>query len=386
MEKIKTNDKNPKKKRKEKNKNVINRKVKRNAGPIKNTKKSEKNIKINKDNEELKTQIPELKLLENLINNVNVLAYYQGKFICIFTSIDNILYLLYSKNNSIICYNLIDKKIMIIINNAHPDYIRNFSHYLDKKDNRDLLMSISAQNLKVWNFNNWENILSIDISYRVRKKFYIGCFINENDNINILTIYKSYSQNGNFNFFKTINILNLYGNNIKNIEQDDEIIYINCYNKKFSKNYVILCHLNKIQSYDYKNNKIYNIYNRSEIYNRDIFEYVNIIINDNERLIKIIASNYKFIEIWNFDSGILINKINIKEKIYSMGLWNNKFLFVGCTGNIQLIDYEKGKIMENKIIKVKGTLPRITYIEKYKNPLYGECLLSICGSLIKIYK
>lgn len=69
-----------------------------------------------------------------------------------------------------------------------------------------------------------------------------------------------------------------------------------------------------------------------------------------------------------------------------MGLWNNKFLFVGCTGNIQLIDYEKGKIMENKIIKVKGTLPRVTYIEKYKNPLYGECLLSICGSLIKIYK
>ena len=326
-------------------------------------------------------------MLENLINNVNVLAYYQGKFICIFTSIDNILYLLYSKNNSIICYNLIDKKIMIIINNAHPDYIRNFSHYLDKKDNRDLLMSISAQNLKVWNFNNWENILSIDISYRVRKKFYIGCFINENDNINILTIYKSYSQNGNFNFFKTINILNLYGNNIKNIEQDDEIIYIDCYyNKKSSKNYVILCHLNKIQSYDYKNNKIYNIYNRSEIYNRDIFEYVNIIINDNERLIKIIASNYKFIEIWNFDTGILINKINVYEKIYSMGLWNDKFLFVGSNGNIKLIDYEEGEIMENKIIKVQNILPRVTYIEKYEIPLYGECLFSACGCLLKIFK
>ena len=331
--------------------------------------------------------MPELKFLEDLINNANVTAYYQGKYICIFSSIENILYLLYSKNNSINCYNLIDKKIMAIIKNAHPDYIRNFSHYLDKKDDRDLLISISAQNLKVWDFNNWDNILSIEISKKARKKFYLGCFINENDNINILTINKDYSQNGNFKFFNTFNILNLYGFNIKSIKLNDIIIYIdNYYNKKSFKNYVILCNLNKIQSYDYKNNKIYNIYNRSENNNNDNWEYTNIIINDNEELIKIIASNSLFIEIWNFDSGILINKINIKEKIYSMTLWNNKFLFVGCTGNIKLIDYDEGKIMENNIIKILNILPRITYIEKYKNPLYGECLLSACGNIIKIYK
>ena len=41
--------------KKNKLKNVINRKVKRNTNLIKNTKKLEKNIKTNKDNKELKT-------------------------------------------------------------------------------------------------------------------------------------------------------------------------------------------------------------------------------------------------------------------------------------------------------------------------------------------
>ena len=189
------------------------------------------------------------------------------------------------------------------------------------------------------------------------------------------------------NFLTHFNILNLYGTNIESIKQDDAIMYIDCYyNKKNSKNYIILMYSNEIQSYDYKNKKIYNVYNRSYIKDNFNVEYINIIINDNDELIKIIASNYQVIEIWNFDTGILINKINVKEKIYSMGLWNDKFLFVGSFGNLILIDYEKGQIMENKIIKVQNILPRITYIEKYEIPLYGECLFSACGCFLKIFK
>ena len=115
-----------------------------------------------------------------------------------------------------------------------------------------------------------------------------------------------------------INIFNLYGTNIESLKQKDVIDYIDCYyNKKSSKNYVIIGYFDKIQSYDYKNKKIYNEYNKSEtkIVCDYILEYKNIIINDNDELIKVIASNYQFVEIWNFDSGILINKINVKEKI-----------------------------------------------------------------------
>ena len=34
-----------------------------------------------------------------------------------------------------------------------------------------------------------------------------------------------------------------------------------------------------------------------------------------------------------------------------MVLWDDKFLFVGSIGNIKLIDYEKGKIIEKKLLK-----------------------------------
>ena len=389
MKKKKTSEHNSNKNNKEKNKNLINRKIKRNSNLNNNKKNVEKNIRNKNENKDMKNQIiPELKLFEDLIDNINVTAYYQGKFIYIFTSKENILYLLYSKNNSIICYNLIDKKVMTVIKNAHPDYIRTFSHCFDEKEGIDLLISISEHSLKVWNFNNLENILSIEVSKRAKKKFYMGCFINENSNINILIINKDYSKNdGNFKYFNTFNILNLYGTNIESIKQDDAIMYIDCYyNKKNSENYIILGYSNEIHSYDYKNKKIYNEYYKSYINDCFFLEYINIIINDNDELIKIIASNYKFIEIWNFDTGILINKINVYEKIYSMGLWNDKFLFVGSNGNIKLIDYEEGEIMENKIIKVQNILPRVTYIEKYEIPLYGECLFSACGCLLKIFK
>ena len=283
---------------------------------------------------------------------------------------------------------MIDKKINTLINNAHPDYIRNFFHYLDNKNRKDLLLSISIQNLKVWNINTWENILTIQNSNDYKNGFYLGCFINENNNLNILAINKNFSQNFyfHFQFYKEFKIFDLNGINIKNILLRVEINYIDCYyDKKISKNYIILGHYNKIRSYDYENHKTYCIYNKSKSKFEDNNEYMNIIINDNEEIIKLIASNYELIEIWNFNSGTSINRININEKIYSMGLWNNKYLFVGGNGNIKLIDYEKGKIEENKVIKVSYNFPTIKYIEKIIHPLYGECLMSICGSLLKLY-
>ena len=372
----KTNDTNSKKKSKDKNKNPINRKVKRKTDLNTNTRDLENNMK---------TQIkPEIKHIKNLIFITSGTTLSLGKFICIFTSIENILYLLYSETTSIICYNLIDKKIMTSIKNAHPDDIRTFSHYLNKKDRKDLLISISEQNLKVWNFNNFENILSIEMPNE-SGKFYSGCFINENDNINILTINKNYSENGTLDFSNSFNVLNLNGNIIKNIKQVDDITYIDCYyNKKTSKNYIILGHSNKIRTYDYKNNNIYNTYNKSEITYKGNMDHMNIIINDNEELIKIIAPNNKFIEIWNFDTGILINKINIKENVCTIGLWNDKFLFAGCAGKFKLIDYKEGIIKQIYKGEYYYLFPNIIYLEKLKIPLYGECLLYVEGFNVKL--
>jgi len=81
--------------------------------------------------------------LSNIIND----SYSNYRFVdtfCVFTSINNILYLIYSnENNSIISYNLIDNKILNIIRNAHDKYICSFRHFLDNIKMRDLIISIS---------------------------------------------------------------------------------------------------------------------------------------------------------------------------------------------------------------------------------------------------
>ena len=82
----------------------------------------------------------------------------------VFKSIQDYIFLIYStKNKSIICYDLIEQKKLIEIKNSHQDFITNFRHFLDKKNKRDILMTISCadRNIKLWDASNSECILDL---------------------------------------------------------------------------------------------------------------------------------------------------------------------------------------------------------------------------------
>lgn len=75
---------------------------------------------------------------------------------CVFESIDNIVHLIYSNNaKSIIYFNLVNIQKINEIKKAHNFEITNLRHYLDKKNNRSIMMSISPSdfNLKLWNIS-----------------------------------------------------------------------------------------------------------------------------------------------------------------------------------------------------------------------------------------
>ena len=57
------------------------------------------------------------------------------------------------------------------------------------------------------------------------------------------------------------------------------------------------------------------------------------------------------IRIWNFYSGVLLNKIKIDNcRLYGICLWNKDYLFVGCDDkNIKLIDLNKGTVIKDLI-------------------------------------
>ena len=71
----------------------------------------------------------------------------------VFESIQKYFYLIFSnKYKSIICYNLIDEKIVIELKNCHKEHITNFRHLWDKKNKRDLVLSLSYMDKNIKNY------------------------------------------------------------------------------------------------------------------------------------------------------------------------------------------------------------------------------------------
>ena len=286
----------------------------------------------------------------------------------VFESINDILYLIYTNNNnSIICYDLNEQKKIIELKNTHSESITNFNHYLDEINKRDLIMSVSCldNNIRIWNLNNFECIQNITNINNVGI-LCSACFIKENNQIYIIT--SNYNKNGNS---ECIKVFDLNGQKIKEINNSNEKTYFIdiYYDKILSKNYIITGNLNYVKSYDYSGHQLYHKY-----YDNDKHSHMSILINNNKNIIKLIESSYETIRIWNFHSGLLLNKIKINDIfLFGICLWNDNYLFVGCSDNtIKLIELKNGLIVKSLISHIN----RVITVKKIIHPKYGNCLIS----------
>ena len=299
--------------------------------------------------------------------------YCSDNTFCVFNSINNILYLIYSNNkNSIISYNIVDNIKMKEVQNAHDKIIINFRHCLDEKNNRDLIMSISAfdNNIKLWNLKNFDCLLNMK---NVNNSGWLNsaCFLNDNDNIYICS---SNGENGNptIENLEQIKIFDLNGNKLKEIKYSNDNIYLidNYYDKKLCQNYLITGNNGYVKSYDYENNKIYHKYS-----NEDKRIHYSINIYTDKGIIKLIESSCDGnIRIWNFHWGEFLNKIKF-NRIYIFGicLLKNEYLFVGCDDNtIKIIDLNNLKIINI----LKGHQSYVLSVKIITHPQYGDCLIS----------
>ena len=154
-----------------------------------------------------------------------------------FKSIDNIYFLVYvNKDNSIVIYNLNDNEKVCLLKKAHKKKIRYIKYYLDIINKRDLLLSSSyiENNIKIWNIQNYECILNLN----VENSLYSANFLYENNQINII------SYNYDYRKYHKLNIFNLDGTQIEQIKyQHGKILFLKTYfNKKNNKSYIITCH------------------------------------------------------------------------------------------------------------------------------------------------
>ena len=279
------------------------------------------------------------------------------------------MYLIYTnKNKSIIFNDIIENKVIKEIKNAHNKYITNFRYYLDKINQRDLILSISADdnNLKLWNIN-YECLLNIR---NINKMGYLisATFLNYNNNIFIISSNCNWITKPDF-----IKVFDFKGNKVKEIKNFVEnILFIDIYyDIELSQNFILTGNRGYIHSYNYNKNEIYHKYGDNDNNNQS---HCSIIINDKEEIIKLIESCYDGnIRIWNFHSGELLKKIKIANWLYGICLWNNNYLFVGCIDKtIKIIELKRGIIIKD----LKGHNNRVLTIKKIIHPKNGECLIS----------
>ena len=378
------------------------------------------------------------------IKNLAVDSYIHlgtDNIFCVFKALDNIFYLVYSnKSNSIITYNINDGKKLLELKKAHTKFITSLEHTIQKKEDRDLIMSMSAKenNIKIWNFHNFECLAIFE--NKNNRLYNMGCFLNnifppqtemENRDINIylqddhtstsdknneIIDKKDFEKNeldlyivrtGDIN-----NPISVYDMNQKKIKEINNskykinaicvykrkinikiiivikimIIMINKYknetnknnsnnsNKKynfnlFNKTYIVAVNDDKIRSYDYYSNDLYNIYTSN------IKQRINsICFNEKEKIIKLIAVCYGgYILIWNFDNANLIEQIRpYKTDLFGICLWDNERLCFGHKKNIKIINLNNRNI--NTVLP--GENKDIVSIQKIYIPKYGECLIT----------
>ena len=326
-----------------------------------------------KNNEKIKnSNIKEIKYLFDVTENAFTYSGLDNSF-AVFKTINNLLYLIYSNEfNSIICINLENLQKVSEMKNCHKSHIGNFIFYSDIKSRRDLMLSISCNDLhiKLWNINNFECLLNIRNLYS-KGRLLSACFINGNNNIYIATCHYDIVWVDNSGL---INILDLNGKIIKKINKSNEMsFYIDSfYDKNKLINFILTGNKNYVKSYNYDKNILYHKY--YDLGNEYI--HSNILIYDKKDIIKLIETCYDGnLRIWDFHSGFLINKIKISDdNIRGLCLWNEEYLLVGCFDKtIKLVELNNDNYNIINLIKSDDEL--IT-IKKINHPLYGECLLT----------
>ena len=296
---------------------------------------------------------------------------YSFNTFSVFESINNIFYLVFANNISIRIYNIIDNKKIGEINNAHDKLIKHLKYYLDSINKRDLIMSLSFydNNIKIWDVNRLECL------YNFKKEggnFSItSCLIIENNQYYIAMGYFYYNSEKHF-----INVYDLKNNEIKKIkDSDDKIYYIDSYfDKKYLKNYIITGSEDLVKSFDYEENKLYHIYSNNTIFHNCI------IINDKEKIIKLLESGQKYLNIFNFHTGEFLKEIKFIECINCFCVWKNHYLITGymnhrtenCDKELKIVDLNEDTIIKS----VSGHNGQITCIKNIFIPKFGECIIS----------
>ena len=380
---------------------------------IQNSKNSKKNL----NNEIIDDKNRNNNNVNNLINAEEINIPFQGELadkpyiydflentFTVFKSLNDYSQLIFStKKKSIISYNLTTNTKITEIMNAHNEYISNLRHYLDKKENMDLIMSLSNEDnhLKLWKTNNWNCIVDIKGINNKGILDSASLLLNYKNKKLIFTSSNNEDENNNSDKIK---VYDFNGNVIKKIKNSNySTLFIDTYyDHKIKEIYILTGNKGYIKSYCFEENREYHKYSDGSENNNQNEKpngHSSLIVKSYNNVVKLIESCWDgYVRIWDFHLGHMITKIKLRDKensfIFGLCLWNNNNLLVGCENAIKLIDLKKGKILlekklineeeidseeeeeENGFERIKNDKEDcILTIKIIIDPILGECIL-----------
>ena len=262
------------------------------------------------------------------------------------------------------------------IKDAHNEDIHSCRHFVDIKNNKDLLITTSYdKSVKVWDIENLDKPL-IDIQNAHSNGYIFTSCILSHPKMDSNYIISGADD-------ESIKIFDFTGKFLdKSIKVSDYVNLLDVYYYKREKKFCIInANSHDIRIYNFDDLKVYKTY--IEKY-ASSHAHVAIYENEKEDQVHLIDSDMKgFIHIWDFETEECIKTIFMQTIINGICLWNEEL--IACTGRdkkIKMVNLKEGKIVR----LITGHEKETISVQKVKNEKYGECLVSHGkDGLIKIW-
>ena len=271
-----------------------------------------------------------------------------------------------TKENTIELYDLEKDALIKSVKDAHSKDIHSCRHYVDIKNNKDLLITCSYdKSVKVWDIENLEKPI-IDIQNAHSNGFIFTSCILSHEKMN-----ENYIISGADD--ESIKVFDFNGKFMdKSVKVSDYVNLLDIYYYKREKKFCIInANSHDIRIYNFDDLKIYKTYIEK---NSSSHAHVIVYENEKEDKVHLIDSDMKgFIHIWDFDTEECLKTIFLQTIINGICFWNEQY--IACTGRdkkIKIVDIKEAKIVR----LVTGHEKETISVQKINIPKYGDCLVS----------
>ena len=271
-----------------------------------------------------------------------------------------------TKDNTIELYDLEKDALIKSVKDAHTKDIHSCRHFIDIKNNQDLLITCSYdKSIRVWDIEKLEKPL-IDIQNAHSNGFiFTSCILSHEKMPENYIISGADDEN--------IKIFDFTGKFLdKNVKVSDYVNLLDVYYYKREKKFCIInANSHDIRIYNFDDLKIYKTYIEK---NSSSHAHVIIYEDEKEDKVHLIDSDMKgFIHIWDFDTEECLKTIFLQTIINGICFWNEQY--IACTGRdkkIKIVDIKEAKIVR----LITGHEKETISVQKVNIPKYGDCLVS----------